>query len=96
MWREIGDAFRLLGSMGDGCRCILLTGNGKGFCAGIDVSDPKFELIGTRRTNVGVNVRRSTDTTIRQTTVEDCFVTMECGEGTRYASTVVGAETGLC
>jgi len=45
MWRELGEAFRLLGSMGDGCRCILLTGNGKGFCAGIDVSDPQFGLI---------------------------------------------------
>eukprot|EP00559_Dactyliosolen_fragilissimus_P008165 CAMPEP_0184856158 /NCGR_PEP_ID=MMETSP0580-20130426/1315_1 /TAXON_ID=1118495 /ORGANISM="Dactyliosolen fragilissimus" /LENGTH=250 /DNA_ID=CAMNT_0027350985 /DNA_START=416 /DNA_END=1168 /DNA_ORIENTATION=- len=30
--------------MGDGCRCVLLTGNGKSFCAGIDISDPEFGL----------------------------------------------------
>ena len=46
MWREIGEAFRLIGSTGDGCRCALLLGNGKSFCAGIDTSDPDFGLIG--------------------------------------------------
>lgn len=42
MWREINDAFGLLGSLGDGCRCILLSGSGKAFSAGIDTSDPSF------------------------------------------------------
>lgn len=42
LWVEIGDAFRRLGSLGDGCRCILLTGKGKAFSAGIDISDPSF------------------------------------------------------
>jgi delta(3,5)-delta(2,4)-dienoyl-CoA isomerase len=42
MWKEIGEAFRLLGTTGDGCRCIILTGNGKGFCGGIDISDQTF------------------------------------------------------
>ena len=42
MWKEIGTAFSLLGSIGDGCRCILLIGNGKGFCGGIDINDQKF------------------------------------------------------
>lgn len=42
MWKEIGQAFRRLGTTGDGCRCIILTGNGKGFCSGIDVTDEKF------------------------------------------------------
>mmetsp|Transcript_9058 Transcript_9058/g.16487 ORF Transcript_9058/g.16487 Transcript_9058/m.16487 type:complete len:309 (-) Transcript_9058:1527-2453(-) len=45
MWREIGEAFRLIGSTGDGCRCVLVVGHGKGFCAGIDVSDPSFGLM---------------------------------------------------
>ncbi len=45
MWREIGEAFRLLGSLGDGCRCILLIGSGKSFCSGIDVTDPNFGLM---------------------------------------------------
>jgi enoyl-CoA hydratase/carnithine racemase len=45
MWREVGDAFHLLGSIGDECRCILLLGNGKSFCAGIDIADPNFGLM---------------------------------------------------
>ena len=39
MWKEIGQVFHLIGTTGDGCRCVLLMGAGKGFCAGIDVSD---------------------------------------------------------
>lgn len=42
MWKELGDAFRTLGTTGDGCRCILLIGSGKGFCGGIDIADEKF------------------------------------------------------
>ncbi len=45
MWREIGKAFRLLGTLGDDTRCILLIGSGKSFCAGIDVTDSSFGLI---------------------------------------------------
>ena len=42
MWKEIGSAFGQLGTIGDGCRCILLIGNGNGFCGGIDITDAKF------------------------------------------------------
>ena len=42
MWREIGQVFRMLGTTGDGCRCIILTGSEKHFSAGIDVADPSF------------------------------------------------------
>ena len=42
MWKEIGDAFASIGTTGDGCRCVLLIGSGKGFCGGIDVTDEKF------------------------------------------------------
>eukprot|EP00584_Thalassiosira_punctigera_P023137 CAMPEP_0172558642 /NCGR_PEP_ID=MMETSP1067-20121228/80101_1 /TAXON_ID=265564 ORGANISM="Thalassiosira punctigera, Strain Tpunct2005C2" /NCGR_SAMPLE_ID=MMETSP1067 /ASSEMBLY_ACC=CAM_ASM_000444 /LENGTH=197 /DNA_ID=CAMNT_0013348043 /DNA_START=36 /DNA_END=625 /DNA_ORIENTATION=+ len=42
MWKEIGDAFAWIGTTGDGCRCVLLIGSGKGFCGGIDVTDEKF------------------------------------------------------
>lgn len=45
MWKEIGTAFRILGTHGDGCRCILLMGEGKSFCAGIDISDQNFGLL---------------------------------------------------
>ena len=42
MWREIGEAFRQIGTTGDGTRCILLSGSGKGFCGGIDITDEQF------------------------------------------------------
>jgi len=42
MWREIGAAFRLVGTIGDDCRCVLLRGVGKGFCGGIDMMDEHF------------------------------------------------------
>jgi delta(3,5)-delta(2,4)-dienoyl-CoA isomerase len=40
-WKEIGHAFNRLGRGGD-CRCIILSGIGKAFSAGIDVTDTKF------------------------------------------------------
>ena len=42
MWNEIGLAFNQVGSIGDGCRSVLLVGSGKGFCGGIDTSDEQF------------------------------------------------------
>ncbi|KAL9190160.1 hypothetical protein ACHAXT_007371 [Thalassiosira profunda] len=42
MWKEIGETFRRIGTTGDGCRCVLLIGRGRGFCAGIDVTDEQF------------------------------------------------------
>lgn len=44
MWREIGLVFQLLGSgrLYQNCRCIILRGEGKAFCGGIDISDPAF------------------------------------------------------
>jgi delta(3,5)-delta(2,4)-dienoyl-CoA isomerase len=42
MWKEIGQVFTRLGRCDDGSRCIILTGSGKAFSAGIDVTDSKF------------------------------------------------------
>jgi enoyl-CoA hydratase/carnithine racemase len=42
MWKEIGTSFSTLGTLGDGCRCILLMGIGMGFSAGIDIADSGF------------------------------------------------------
>lgn len=39
MWKEVGTAFTLLGTKGDDCRCIILSGAGRGFTAGLDISD---------------------------------------------------------
>jgi len=44
LWREIGLIFSKLGTMGDDCRCILLTGKGRGFSAGIDIQDLAFDF----------------------------------------------------
>lgn len=38
MWSELGEAFKILGEDPD-CRVIVFTGNGKAFCAGIDLND---------------------------------------------------------
>jgi len=38
LWWEIGEAFKVLGQDPD-CRVIVFSGNGKGFCAGIDLND---------------------------------------------------------
>lgn len=45
MWKEIGIVFRHFGALEYDCRCILLTGEGESFCAGIDVFDDSFGLI---------------------------------------------------
>lgn len=52
MWREIGQVFKLLGTMGDGCRCVLLMGNGKAFSAGLDVSDRSLLMNYTEESDV--------------------------------------------
>jgi delta(3,5)-delta(2,4)-dienoyl-CoA isomerase len=42
MWRELGEAFSMLGRIGDGCRVVILKGAGEGFSSGLDLSDPSF------------------------------------------------------
>eukprot|EP00980_Cylindrotheca_fusiformis_P028965 scaffold22680_cov107-Cylindrotheca_fusiformis.AAC.34 len=44
-WKEIGLVFDRLGRVGD-CRCIVISGVGKSFSAGIDVTDTKFFSFG--------------------------------------------------
>lgn len=54
MWREIGTCFSALGTQGDGCRCVLLRGNGSNFCAGIDTTDPTFLIPSGDVARVGI------------------------------------------
>lgn len=55
MWREIGTIFRTLGSDGNDCRCILLIGEGKSFCAGIDITDESFGLMDANSNDANEN-----------------------------------------
>jgi enoyl-CoA hydratase/carnithine racemase len=58
MWREIGIAFRAIGSLGDDCRCVLLVGAGKSFCAGIDIADENFGLMSVNDEEIEADVAR--------------------------------------
>lgn len=42
LWKDIHNAFNQLGKLGDDCRCIILTGEGKAFSSGIDITDPNL------------------------------------------------------
>lgn len=72
MWKEIGEAFNLLGTTGDGCRCILLTGSGKGFCGGIDLTDEKF-FSGISPDNIDEDDNDAAATTKRQDAARTSF-----------------------
>ena len=63
MWREIGAFFsRDLQALHPGCRCVLLTGEGKHFSAGIDLAS--VGMLGNAGNN-GANKQRKPDTARR-------------------------------
>jgi Delta3,5-Delta2,4-dienoyl-CoA isomerase len=73
MWKEIGQAFSELGSLGDGCRCILLLGAGKAFSAGIDILDTGFFL----RDDVNDVARRGIAFRSQIIEMQQCFTLVE-------------------
>jgi delta(3,5)-delta(2,4)-dienoyl-CoA isomerase len=76
MWKEMGHVFSVLGRTGDGCRCVLLTGTGSCFSAGIDVTDPTFLM--TPSSTESVNVAHTGLTflpKLRQ--MQACFTALE-------------------
>jgi delta(3,5)-delta(2,4)-dienoyl-CoA isomerase len=82
MWKEIGHVFSVLGLSGGGCRCVLLTGAGSCFSAGIDVTDPSFLMTpvtppGTDKTNK-VNVAHTGLTFLPKLRhMQACFTALE-------------------
>eukprot|EP00544_Gedaniella_sp_CCMP2646_P014844 CAMPEP_0202501468 /NCGR_PEP_ID=MMETSP1361-20130828/36296_1 /ASSEMBLY_ACC=CAM_ASM_000849 /TAXON_ID=210615 /ORGANISM="Staurosira complex sp., Strain CCMP2646" /LENGTH=292 /DNA_ID=CAMNT_0049134225 /DNA_START=4 /DNA_END=882 /DNA_ORIENTATION=- len=88
MWREIGNAFRLLGTLGDGCRCILLSGSGKSFCGGIDTTDVSFF---PSHDEQGDTTRRALSFRSQILEMQDCFTAVE-----QCSVPVVAAIHGSC
>lgn len=74
MWREIGDAFGRLGRLGDDCRCIVVTGVGKAFSSGIDVSDPSLFPSGTDEEDIA---RRGLSFLPKIQEMQRCFTVIE-------------------
>ena len=73
MWKEIGQAFSELGTLGDGCRCILLLGIGKAFSAGIDYLDATF----FQRDDVNDVARRGIAFRSQIIEMQQCFTVVE-------------------
>jgi Delta3,5-Delta2,4-dienoyl-CoA isomerase len=76
MWREIGHVFGCLGrgSPGDAdSRSVLLTGNGRGFCSGIDISD--LSLTGSHHCNDPARTGIAMMSKIQQ--MQACFTQLE-------------------
>ena len=93
-WKEIGHAFARLGrnTDGDKSRCLLLNGAGRGFCAGIDVSDLSFTVSHSGDTTTAVDPARqglALQTKVRE--MQACFTQLET-----CPIPVVAALHGLC
>ena len=88
MWKEIGKAFSVLGTLGDGCRCILLSGSGKSFCAGIDTTDAAFF---PSRDEQGDTTRRALAFRLQILEMQQCFSAVE-----QCSVPVVAAMHGPC
>lgn len=89
LWKEIGKVFSILGRNGDDCRAVLLVGNGKSFCAGIDVSDPNF-LPAPLSSDVDL-VRSGLAWLPKLQLMQDCFTALET-----CPVPVVAAIHGVC
>lgn len=84
MWKEIGHVFSVMGRTGDGCRCVLLTGTGSCFSAGIDVTDPTFLMTppptddATANVNVNANMAHTGLTFLPKLRhMQACFTALE-------------------
>ena len=91
MWKEIGNVFRIIGSIGDSCRCALLIGEGKAFCAGIDISDPNFAFFNTRDEDGSDVARRYLSFRYKILDMQQAFSEIE-----KCAVPVVAAIHGAC
>jgi Delta3,5-Delta2,4-dienoyl-CoA isomerase len=90
-WKEIGSVFASIGR-GDGCRCVLLCGDGLAFCAGIDVTDASFFPTSSDSDNT-IDVARKGITFVPQLRqMQDCFSALE----TDCPVPIVAAVHGMC
>ena len=89
MWKEVGDVFENAGTIGDGCRCILLAGIGPDFCSGIDVSDPTFLPAATNSDDVA-HVGLTFQSKLSE--MQECFTNLE----SKCPVPVVAAVQGRC
>ncbi|CAJ1955337.1 unnamed protein product [Cylindrotheca closterium] len=72
-WQEIGDVFTSVAQDG-ACRCIVLSGIGKDFSAGIDITDPGFFSFNDSDADVA---RRGLSFLPKVKQMQDCFTAVE-------------------
>lgn len=72
-WKEIGDVFANVAQDGT-CRCIVLSGIGKAFSAGIDITDTSFFSFNESDTDTA---RRGISFLPKVMKMQDCFTAVE-------------------
>jgi enoyl-CoA hydratase/carnithine racemase len=94
LWREIGSVFRQLPLMTPTPRAIVLAGNGKDFCAGIDLSDPSLMVgssSGDGDTDVDCARQGLSHILPKVRAMQDCFTALE-----QCPAPIIAAVHGNC